>query len=130
MDVIARRAATEGGMSSGEWIVRDFLVGRSEPFLKAGRSFFPCGRFRSCEDSRCPRSGITTGEEGVVGLDVLSVEVVETEGMSVVARLGSGLLFLSRRSFLVSRGLVGDGDVALEKRKERGCSMTAPRSCA
>lgn len=103
----ARRAATEGGIASGEWIFLDLLSDRPESLFSLSR----CDRFRSCVVSCCPRKGITTGEEGVVGLE-LSVEVVVdvVDDMSLVSRFARGLVFPSGSSYLISLDLEGEGE--------------------
>lgn len=115
----AKRAATEGGIASGEWIFLDLLSERPDSLFSLTR----CDRFRSCAVSCCPRRGITTGEEGVVGRE-LSVEadVDVVDDMSLVSRFAIGLFFPSGRSYLISLDLEEgeEGEGARVNRKLRG----------
>lgn len=89
---MASRIATDGGTSG-----LNLLSARAVCLF----SFIRCGRLRSCGLSFWLR-GIMTGEDGVVGLE-LSVDVVVAvlDDMSFV--FASGLLFLSGRSYFLSR---------------------------
>lgn len=73
MDVMARSAATDGGMASGEWTCRDGRLERSDCTLLSTCSLLPCDLGLSC----WPRMGMMRGDDGVVGRDEVSVVVVE-----------------------------------------------------
>lgn len=87
--MIARRAATEGDKASGECTVR-CLLPCCLSFLNFGLWWL------SWELSWCPRRGITTGEEGVIGRELGSLttsEVVVFVGVMVAVTSGFGREF-------------------------------------
>jgi hypothetical protein len=77
IEVIASNAATAGGIASGEWIV--WLSARVEDLLTFCRRPVLDLRVGVCAESRAPRKGIMTGDEGVVGLEFGGVMAI---GMS------------------------------------------------